>query len=117
MLWRGVGVWPTQVLAVRDKRRLWTLDAWLLAEVSHYYLPFADAYLAHMLDELRKLLRRELDQKQAGSSDFSRQEITERTRTLSSRSSRLKTLCSVAIAQISIIAPSMESMFPCDGLL
>lgn len=93
---------PSQVLAIRDDGRLWSLDAWLLSEVSHNYLPFADAYLAHLLAGLLQLRQKEIDtgcrEQPTSSLAFRRKNLSERLAILSSRSSRLGTLCRAALA-------------------
>lgn len=95
-----------QVLVFRDDVRLWTLDAELLADVSHYNFTFADAYLAHLLSRLAKDAMGRLD----GGCDMSTNiaplaleslQVTARLGALSSRSERLGDLCQAALAQTS----------------
>lgn len=106
-----------QVLAFRNDGRLWSLDAWLLAEVSHHYLPFADACLAHVLNGLRELARTELDQEYYNSSTrlaasrLSMGGMRARLRALSCRSERLKGLCQTALAQSALAQSIQEQLF------
>ena len=95
-----------QVLVFRDDARLWTLDAELLADVSHYHFTFADAYLAHLLSSLSKDAMGRLDGGCDESTNIAPLEaeslqVTVRLGALSSRSERLRELCQAALAQSS----------------
>lgn len=53
-----------QVLRFRDDARLWSLDKWLLSEISHRYESFARVYLnelVHARNGLNEVKRKELD--------------------------------------------------------
>lgn len=88
-----------QVLAFRSDARLWSLDGWLLAEVSHHYFSFADAYLAHVLDGLRELAQKELE----GSKYSVDCRMQDRLAALCSRSKRLEALCRTALQQSTLV--------------
>lgn len=53
-----------QVLKFRDDARLWSMDEWLLGELSHRYESFAQVYLhevVHSRNGLNEMKRKELD--------------------------------------------------------
>lgn len=84
----------TQVLTFRDDAKLWSLDKWLLGELSHRYESFAEVYLNDLVysrNGLNEVERKELD------GDDLRglrpaEDIRARLDVLSSRSERLKGL-------------------------
>lgn len=86
-----------QVLAFKSDSRLWAFDKWLLAEVSYYYFSFADAYLAHILDGLRKLVQNDLDERSA--KYWVDYRVEDRLAAVCSRSQRLAALCHTALRQ------------------
>lgn len=84
------------------------MDADLLADVSHYHFPFADAYLARLLNSLSKYAMGRLDDGGDVSTNtaplaLESLQVTVRLNALSSRSERLGNLCQAALAQSSNI--------------
>lgn len=99
----------TQVLNFRHDSRLWALDAWLLVEVSHSHLPFADAYLAQLLGHLLEYSKRigsEINiggkASTAGLQGSKLKDVKIRLGRLASRSERLRYLCGTALAKSDI---------------
>lgn len=75
------------MLSFRSDERLWSLDPWLLDEVSYHHASFADIYVAHLLQQ-----GREMDS--ASTANFSqRQGAAMRFASLSSRSVHLEEFC------------------------
>lgn len=104
-----------QVLVFRDDARLWSLDAELLADVSHYHFTFADAYLAHLLSSQSNDAMGRLDAGYDVPTNIAplaveSLQVTVRLGTLASRSERLAELCQAALAQRSNIGRVSERL-------
>lgn len=89
-----------QVLTFRHDARLWSLDKWLMTEVSHHYESFAEVYLnelMHSRNGLNEVKRKELDGGYTTSADLRGlrlriEDIQDRLGVLASKSERLKGL-------------------------
>lgn len=96
-----------QVMEFGSDPVLWQLDTWLLADVSDRHLPFADAYMAHLLKSLVEATQAELDRgphlSPGGSKSGRVEHLKGRLRDLSCKSPRLNALCRKALAQIRFI--------------
>lgn len=83
-----------QVLKFRDDARLWSIDKWLLGELSHRYESFAQIYLhevVHSRNGLNEVTRKELDGEDLrGLRPI--EDINDRLDVLASRSESLKGL-------------------------
>ncbi|CAM9104471.1 unnamed protein product [Discosporangium mesarthrocarpum] len=108
-----------QVLANKDDPRLWSLNLWLLLELSQGYHPFAEAYTAHLVQSMKILLEAEIEGVGALSQHLSgglpsragvmgeleeelaynMEETWNRLCALASRSSRLGRLCDKVMAE------------------
>lgn len=97
------------MLNFRHDSWLWALDAWLLVEVSHSHLSFADAYLAQLLGQLfehSKQIGNEFNignqASTTGPQASQLEDVKIRLRRLASRSERLRNLCDAALAKSEI---------------
>ncbi|CAM9303136.1 unnamed protein product [Choristocarpus tenellus] len=123
-----------QVLAFKDDN-LWLLDPWLLAELSHFYTPFAEVYVAHLLQCSKLLVEAEMEglvasphinlgvfQQPYIKSDGLDMEVVQKLKTiwtrlshLAARSSRLELLCQQRLEN-SGLWTSMHDIFQHHGI-
>lgn len=85
-----------QVLKFREDARLWSLDKWLLGELSHRYESFAQVYLhqvVHSRTGLNEVKRKELDGEDLRGLRPT-EDVHDRLDVLASRSESLKGLVS-----------------------
>lgn len=91
---------PLQVLTFREDARLWSLDKWLMTEVSYHYESFAEVYLnelMHSPNGLIEVTRKKLDGRYKTSADLRglrlrTEYIQDRLDIFASRSERLEGL-------------------------
>ena len=99
-----------QVIVFRGDERLWSLDPWLLDEVSKYYSVFADVYVTHLLTILIKV-RSALDQGNGALTDnlvSERETAKSRLTSLSSRGGKLGVLCRLALSHTANTTGNLE---------
>lgn len=89
-----------QVLGYCNDPRLWSLDQWLLTEISHEHFTFAGAYLARLLQCSKRLLAANIHTQEAHDTCTWRlDDVRCRIEALSARSTRLSLLCAMALEQ------------------
>ncbi|CAN0211377.1 unnamed protein product [Ectocarpus sp. 13 AM-2016] len=81
-----------------DDARLWSLDEWLLGEISHRYESFARAYVEKLTRSREELVRRHLTPADWSGLCLRKEDVQSRLGVLCSRSERLKRLVFRTIA-------------------
>lgn len=88
-----------QVEGFLDDARLWSLDEWLLGEISHRYESFARAYVEKLTRSREELVRREyLTSADSSGPCLRKEDVQSRLGVLCSRSERLQRLVFRTIA-------------------
>ncbi|CAM9107786.1 unnamed protein product, partial [Ectocarpus fasciculatus] len=88
-----------QASGFQDDARLWSLDEWLLGEMSHRYESFARAYVEKLTRSREELVRRDyLTSADSSGRCLRKEDVQSRLHVLCSRSERLKRLVFRTIA-------------------